>query len=72
MVNLVGVFCGTNDQRRLLGVLLGFEVWGSKKLFLGVLTKIKISEVPNYKRFRTKKKNLSMMNKISLKTIDYE
>ena len=40
MVNLVGVFWGTDDQKCFLRVLLGFVVWGSEKLFLGVLTKL--------------------------------
>ena len=42
MVNLVGFFCGNDDQNGFLRVLLGFVVWGSEKLFLGVLTKNKI------------------------------
>jgi len=41
MVNLVRVFRGTDVQKYFLRVLLGFVVWGSEKLFLGVLTKIK-------------------------------
>jgi len=41
MVNLVRVFWGPNDQKCPLRILLRFVVWGSKKLFLGVLTKIK-------------------------------
>jgi hypothetical protein len=39
MINLVGFFLGPDDQKCFLWVLLGFVVWGSKKLFLGVLTK---------------------------------
>ena len=39
MVNLVGFFCGTDDQKYFLRVLLGFVVWGSEKLFLGVFEK---------------------------------
>ena len=39
MVNLVGVFWGTDDQKCFQQVLLGFLVWGSEKLFLWVLTK---------------------------------
>ena len=41
MINLVGVFWGLDDQKCFLRVLLGFVDWGSEKLFLGVLTKIK-------------------------------
>ena len=39
MINLVGVFWGPDDQKCFLRVLLGYVVWGSEKLFLGVLTK---------------------------------
>ena len=39
MVNLVGVFWGPDDQKCFLRVLLGFVVWGSEKLFLGVFEK---------------------------------
>jgi len=39
VVNLVGFFCGTDDQKCLLRVLLGFVALESEKLFLGVLTK---------------------------------
>ena len=39
MVNLVWAFWG--HEKCPLRVLLRFVVWGSKKLFLGVLTKIK-------------------------------
>ena len=42
MINLVGFFCGTDDQKCFQRVLLGFVVWESEKLFLGVLTQIKI------------------------------
>jgi hypothetical protein len=42
MINLVGFFWGAEDQKCFQWVLLGFVVWGSKKLFLGVLTKNKI------------------------------
>ncbi len=42
MVNLVCVFWGPDDQKCPLRVLLRFVVWGSKKLFLWVLTKIKL------------------------------
>ena len=40
MVNLVWVLRGPDDQKCPLRVLLRFVVWGSKKLFLGVFTKI--------------------------------
>jgi len=40
MVSLVWIFWGPDDQKCPLRVLLRFVVWGSKKLFLGVLTKI--------------------------------
>jgi len=36
MINLVW---GPDDQKCFQRVLLGLVVWGSKKLFLGVLTK---------------------------------
>jgi len=39
MINLVGVFRGPDDLNCFQWVLLGFVVWGSEKLFLGVLTK---------------------------------
>ena len=39
MINLVGVFRGPDDQKCSLPILLSFVVWGSEKLFLGVLTK---------------------------------
>jgi hypothetical protein len=42
MINLVGVFRGTDDQKCFQRVLLGLVVFGSKKLFLGILTKNKI------------------------------
>jgi len=42
MINLVGGFWGPDDQKCFQRVLLGFVVWGSEKLFLGVLTKNKI------------------------------
>jgi hypothetical protein len=42
MVNLVGFFCGPDDQKCFQRVLLGFVVWGSEKLIFGVLTKNKI------------------------------
>ena len=42
MVNLVRVFWSPDDQKCPQRVLLGFVVWGSKKLFMEVLTKIKI------------------------------
>jgi len=41
MINLVGFFWGSGDQKCFLRVLLGFEDWGSENLFLGVLAKIK-------------------------------
>jgi hypothetical protein len=41
MINLVGFFWGPDDQKCSLPVLLRFVVWGSERLFLGVLTKIK-------------------------------
>jgi len=41
MINLVGFFWYPDDQKCFQRVLLGFEVWGSEKLFLGVLTKNK-------------------------------
>ena len=40
-INLVGVFWGPDDQKCFLRVLLRFVVWGSEKLFWGVLTKNK-------------------------------
>ena len=43
MINLVGVFWGPDDQKCFQRVLLGFVVWGSEKLFLGVLKKNEIS-----------------------------
>jgi len=33
------VFSSADDQKCFLRVLLGFVVWGSEKLFWGVLTK---------------------------------
>jgi len=42
MINLVGVFWGSDDQKCFLRVLLGFVDWRPEKLFLGVLTKNKI------------------------------
>jgi len=36
MINFVWVFWGPDDQKCFLRVLLGFVVWGSEKLFLGV------------------------------------
>jgi len=42
MINLVGFFWGPDDQKCSLPVLLRFVVWVCEKLFLGVLTKIKI------------------------------
>ncbi len=39
MVNSVWVFWGPDDQKFPLRFLLRFVDWGSKKLFLGVLTK---------------------------------
>ncbi len=39
MINLVGFFWGADDQKCFLRVLLGFVVWGSEKLFLGVFEK---------------------------------
>jgi hypothetical protein len=41
MVNLVGVFWGTDDQKCFLRVLMGLVVWGSEKLFLGGFDKNK-------------------------------
>jgi hypothetical protein len=41
MINLVGFFWGAHDKKCFQRVLLEFVVWGSEKLFLGVLTKIK-------------------------------
>jgi hypothetical protein len=41
MINLVGAFWGPDNQKYSLPVLLRFVVWGSEKLFLGFLTKIK-------------------------------
>ncbi len=41
MVNLVWFFGGPDDQKCPLRVLLRYVVRGYKKLFLGVLTKIK-------------------------------
>ena len=41
MVNSVWLFWGPDDQKCPLRVLLRLVVWGSKKLFLEVLTKIK-------------------------------
>jgi len=38
MINLVGGFWGSDDQKCFLRVLLGFVVWGSEKLFFGGLT----------------------------------
>jgi len=45
MVNLVLVFWGPDDQKCPLRVLLRFVVWGSKKLLLGILTKIKFLKI---------------------------
>ena len=42
MIDLVGVFGGPDDQKCFQRVLLGFVVWVSEKLILGVLTKNKI------------------------------
>jgi hypothetical protein len=42
MINLVGFFWSPDDQKCFQQILLGFVVWGSEKLFLGVLTKNKI------------------------------
>jgi len=42
MINLVEVFWGPDDQKCSLRVLLRSVVWWSEKLFLGVLTQIKI------------------------------
>jgi len=42
MVNLVGFFWDPDDQKCSLQVLLRFVFWGSEKLFLRVLTQIKI------------------------------
>jgi len=42
MINGVEYFWGHDDQKRFQRVLLGFVVWGSEKLFLGVLSKNKI------------------------------
>jgi len=39
MINFVWVFWGPDDQKCFLRVLLGFVVWGSEKLFLGVFEK---------------------------------
>jgi len=41
MINLMGGFVGPEDQKSFQRVLLRFVVWGSEKLILGVLTKIK-------------------------------
>ncbi len=41
MVNLEGVFWGTDDQKCFLRVLMGYVVWGSEKLFLGDFDKNK-------------------------------
>jgi len=35
MFNLVGVFWGTDDQKYFLRVLLGFVVWGVRKVIFG-------------------------------------
>jgi len=51
MINLVLVFLGPDDQKCPLRVLLRFVVWGSEKLFLGVLTKIKVF-FANYSQWR--------------------
>ena len=48
MINLVGFFCGTDDQKCFLRVLLVFVVLGPEKLFLGVLTKNKIFYQPYF------------------------
>jgi len=37
MINLVSFFWGPDDQKCFQRVLLGFVVWVSEKLFLGVL-----------------------------------
>jgi hypothetical protein len=42
MVDLVGVFFRYRRSKMFPTGLLGFVVWGSEKLFVGVLTKIKI------------------------------
>ena len=51
MVNLVGVFCGADDQKCFLRVLLGFVDWGSEELFLGVFTKNKIFTLLSFLEF---------------------
>jgi len=39
MINLVGVFWGTDDKKCFLWVLIGFVVWGPKSYFWGFKTK---------------------------------
>jgi len=46
------VFCGTDDQKCFPWVLLEFVVWGSEKLFLGVLKKNNLF-FENYSQWRT-------------------
>jgi len=53
MINLVGVFWGPDDQKCFQRVSLEFVVWGSEKLFLGVLTKNKIFNLLSFLEFCT-------------------
>jgi hypothetical protein len=61
MVNLVCVFLGPDDQKCPLRVLLRLVVWGSKKLFLGALTKIKFI----FRKLLTMANILRILKKIS-------
>ena len=62
MVNLVGFFCGTDAEKCFQRVLLGFVVWGSEKLFLGVFEKNEnfffLKKDSNYFNMIHRKKNI--------------
>ena len=48
MVDLVSAFCGTDDQKCFLQVLLGFVDWGSETLFMGVLINFFFLQITHY------------------------
>ncbi len=56
MINLVGFVWGPDGQKCFLWVLLGFVVWGSEKLFLGVLHKLKFKKKRKDSNYDSSKK----------------
>jgi len=61
MINLVGFVWGPDGQKCFLWVLLGFVVWGSEKLFLGVLHKLKFKKKKNIQTMIHRKKSLKKL-----------